>query len=214
MALNTTQDSAQHFGSSIDIIDAEAITVTGEVMSEPTEVALPEPVLAAPHPRTLATKAQDPFVEFGYDPVAIAAHYRRRPLQVWARFIGIFLPLISFFAKLWLDRRGGRSVQNEAMRAAQLRKMLTTPGPAYIKIGQALSTRPDLVPPLFLEELSSLQDQLPPFANDIAYHFIEVELGAPYYEVFAELSDHPVAAASLGQVYRGRLKTGEEVAGK
>ncbi|PSN11777.1 hypothetical protein C7293_22945 [filamentous cyanobacterium CCT1] len=212
MALNTTQDSAQHFGSSIDIIDAEAITVTGEVMSEPTEVALPEPVLAAPHPRTLATKAQDPFVEFGYDPVAIAAHYRRRPLQVWARFIGIFLPLISFFAKLWLDRRGGRSVQNEAMRAAQLREMLTNLGPAYIKIGQALSTRPDLVPPIFLEELTTLQDQIPPFPNEIAYRFIQEELGAPPSQIYAELSVDPIAAASLGQVYKGKLHSGEDVA--
>jgi predicted unusual protein kinase regulating ubiquinone biosynthesis (AarF/ABC1/UbiB family) len=53
-----------------------------------------------------------------------------------------YLPMITFFAQLWLDRRGGRSAQNEAKRAIQLRKMLTKLGPAYIKIGQALSTRP------------------------------------------------------------------------
>jgi len=92
--------------------------------------------------------------------------------------------------------------------------MLTNLGPAYIKIGQALSTRPDLVPPVYLDELTRLQDQLPPFPNDIAYHFIELELGAPAEEVFAELSADPVAAASLGQVYKGRLKTGEAVAVK
>ncbi|PSR16968.1 hypothetical protein C8255_15085 [filamentous cyanobacterium CCP3] len=215
MALHTTQDSAQHFGGSVDIvdiIDAEAIAVTGEVMSEPTEVTLPEPVLAGPRPRTLATKPQDPFEEFGYDPVAIAAHYRRRPLQVWARFVGIFLPLISFFVKLWLDRRAGRSAQNEAMRAAQLREMLTDLGPAYIKIGQALSTRPDLVPPVFLEELTTLQDQIPPFPNEIAYRFIEEELGAPPSQIYAELSVNPIAAASLGQVYKGKLHSGEDVA--
>ncbi|MFO0140899.1 MAG: ABC1 kinase family protein, partial [Aphanizomenon sp.] len=85
-------------------------------------------------------------------------------------------------------------------------------GPAYIKIGQALSTRPDLVPPIYLEELTRLQDQLPAFPNEIAYQFIEEELGAPPSEIYAELSSQPIAAASLGQVYQGRLKTGEEVA--
>ncbi|MBD2106390.1 AarF/ABC1/UbiB kinase family protein [Nodosilinea sp. FACHB-13] len=212
MALNTTQDSAQHYGESVDIIDAEAITVTGEVMTEPTVVAIPEPVLAAPRPRTLATKAQDPFESFGYDPAAIAKHYRRRPFQVWARFVGIFLPLISFFAQLWLDARAGRSAENEIKRAAQLRTMLTNLGPAYIKIGQALSTRPDLVPPLFLEELTKLQDQIPPFPNVTAYRFIQEELGAPPSQIYAEISENPIAAASLGQVYKGKLHSGEDVA--
>ncbi|PZU94457.1 MAG: hypothetical protein DCF32_22795 [Leptolyngbya sp.] len=212
MALNTTQNSAQHYGESVDIIDAEAITVTGEVITEPPVVAVPEPVLAAPRPRTLATKAQDPFESYGYDPEAIAAHYRRRPFQVWARFVGIFLPLISFFAQLWLDARAGRSAQNEVKRAAQLRTMLTDLGPAYIKIGQALSTRPDLVPPVFLEELTKLQDQIPPFANATAYRFIEEELGAPPSQIYAEISESPIAAASLGQVYKGKLHSGEDVA--
>ena len=202
MALDTTQTSAQHFVGSIDIIDAEAITVTEEVVIN--ERPLP--------PRPLAPRAQDPFEENGYDPVAIAAHYRRRPFQVWARFVGIFLPLVSFFVQLWLDRRWGRSAQTEAQRAIQLRKMLTNLGPAYIKIGQALSTRPDLVPPIFLEELTTLQDQIPPFPNEIAYRFIEEELGAPPNQIYAEISTSPVAAASLGQVYKGRLHSGEAVA--
>ncbi|MBD2231199.1 ABC1 kinase family protein [Phormidium tenue] len=178
----------------------------------PTAATVPEPVLAAPRPRTLATKAQDPFESYGYDPEAIAAHYRRRPFQVWARFVGIFLPLISFFAQLWLDARAGRTAENESKRAAQLRTMLTNLGPAYIKIGQALSTRPDLVPPVFLEELTTLQDQIPPFANATAYRFIEEELGAPPSQIYAEISESPIAAASLGQVYKGKLHSGEDVA--
>ncbi len=209
MALDTTQNSAQHFGGSIDIIDAEVIDA--EVIAVAEEVRTePLPIPAAP--RTLATKPQDPFVEFGYNPEAIAAHYRRRPLQVWARFVGIFLPLISFFAQIWLDARAGRSAQNEAKRAAQLRTMLTDLGPAYIKIGQALSTRPDLVPPIFLEELTTLQDQIPPFPNATAYRFIEEELGAPPSQIYAEISENPIAAASLGQVYKGKLHSGEDVA--
>lgn len=102
--------------------------------------------------------------------------------------------------------------KNELKRAVKLRKILTKLGPAYIKIGQALSTRPDLVPPKYLDELTRLQDQLPPFPNEIAYQFIEEELGAKPQEVYAEISEHPIAAASLGQVYRGKLHSGEEVA--
>ena len=201
MAFNTVQNPAQPYGGPIDIIDAEVITVR-EVIAEP----------AATPPRTLATKAQDPFESFGYDPEAIAAHYRRRPFKVWARFVGIFLPLISFFVQIWLDRRAGRSAQTEAKRATQLREMLTKLGPAYIKIGQALSTRPDLVSPIFLEELTTLQDQIPPFANATAYRFIEEELGAPPSQIYAEISADPIAAASLGQVYKGKLHSGEDVA--
>ena len=115
---------------------------------------------------------------------------------------------------MWWDNQRGIVVKNDRRRAIQLRELLTQLGPAYIKIGQALSTRPDLVPPVYLEELTRLQDQLPPFANEIAYQFIEEELGAPPEEIYAELSHKPIAAASLGQVYKGKLKTGEEVAVK
>jgi predicted unusual protein kinase regulating ubiquinone biosynthesis (AarF/ABC1/UbiB family) len=85
-------------------------------------------------------------------------------------------------------------------------------GPAFIKIGQALSTRPDIVPPVFMDELAELQDQLPPFPNEIAFQFIRDALGDDPLEVYAEISDNPIAAASLGQVYKGKLKTGELVA--
>ncbi|NJL90321.1 MAG: AarF/ABC1/UbiB kinase family protein, partial [Coleofasciculaceae cyanobacterium SM2_1_6] len=94
----------------------------------------------------------------------------------------------------------------------QLRKIVTKLGPAYIKVGQALSTRPDLLPVIFIEELSTLQDQLPPFPNSLAFQFIEEELNASPYDLYAEISPQPVAAASLGQVYKGKLKTGETVA--
>jgi predicted unusual protein kinase regulating ubiquinone biosynthesis (AarF/ABC1/UbiB family) len=103
-------------------------------------------------------------------------------------------------------------VENHRPIAIQLRELLTKLGPAYIKIGQALSTRPDLVPPIYLEELTKLQDQLPAFPNEIAYQFIKEELGGSPEDIYSEISPHPIAAASLGQVYKGRLKTGEEVA--
>ncbi|MEH2361723.1 ABC1 kinase family protein [Nostoc sp.] len=149
-----------------------------------------------------------------YNPVSIAAHYQNRPLQVVGRIFAVLRPTLSFAFGLWSDGKRGVVVKNDRRRATQLRILLTQLGPAYIKIGQALSTRPDLVPPVYLEELTKLQDQLPPFPNEIAYQFIKEELGAPPEEVYAELSAQPIAAASLGQVYKGKLKTGEEVAVK
>ncbi|GCL44154.1 ABC1 kinase family protein [Dolichospermum planctonicum] len=147
-----------------------------------------------------------------YDPVEIQEQYSGRFLQVLGRILTVLKPTISFVFGLWWDKQWGILVKNEQRRAIQLRKLLTKLGPAYIKIGQALSTRPDLVPPVYLEELTKLQDQLPAFPNEIAYQFIEEELGAPPTEIYAELSAQPIAAASLGQVYKGKLKTGEEVA--
>jgi predicted unusual protein kinase regulating ubiquinone biosynthesis (AarF/ABC1/UbiB family) len=147
-----------------------------------------------------------------YDPLAIKVYYQKRPLQVLQRIIVVLIPTVRFALGLWWDRKRGVALKNNSRRAVQLREMLTKLGPAYIKIGQALSTRPDLVPPTYLEELTQLQDNLPPFANEIAYQFIEEELGAPPQQVYAELSPEPIAAASLGQVYKGKLKTGEEVA--
>ncbi len=149
-----------------------------------------------------------------YDPEAIAAYYNQRPIQVWMRLVGVIWPLVSFYFSLLCDRRTGKLEENQPIRAVKLREILTKLGPAFIKVGQALSTRPDLVPPLYLEELAKLQDQLPPFPNELAYKFIEEELGDRPENIYAELSTDPVAAASLGQVYQGKLPTGEIVAVK
>lgn len=147
-----------------------------------------------------------------YDPAAIASYYRSRPLQIFLRFIELIWTFIGFGWGLLWDRQTGRQEKNEAKRAVQLRKVLTKLGPAYIKIGQALSTRPDLVPPAFMEELVKLQDQIPPFPNEIAFRLIKEDLGQTPDNIYADISPNPVAAASLGQVYKGRLKTGEDVA--
>lgn len=150
--------------------------------------------------------------EWRYDPERINNYYRKRPLAVVRRLVALILPGTAFGIRLLFDKVRGRIAKNEQKRAIELRSILTELGPTYIKIGQALSTRPDLVPPTYLEELAQLQDQLPPFDNEIAYQFIQEELGNSPQEIYAEISPDPVAAASLGQVYKGKLKTGEEVA--
>ncbi len=95
-----------------------------------------------------------------------------------------------------------------------LKEHLIGLGPTFIKIGQSLGTRADLLPLAYIKELSLLQDQVPPFPTAEAFARIEAELGRTAHEAFAEIDAEPVASASLGQVYRARLHTGEEVAVK
>ncbi len=147
-----------------------------------------------------------------YDALAIAEHYKRLPLKVFGRSLEIFLPLFGLFMALWWDRRTRQSERKSKQRAIQIRELLTRLGPAFIKIGQALSTRPDVIPATYMDEFAQLQDQLPAFANAQAFRFIQEELGATPQEIYAEISVNPIAAASLGQVYKGRLHSGELVA--
>ncbi len=147
-----------------------------------------------------------------YDPIAIAQYYRSRPLQIILRLLELAWKFLGLGLGLLWDRQTGSQASNEPKRAVQLREVLTELGPAYIKIGQALSTRPDLVPPAFMAELVKLQDQIPPFSNEIAFRLIQADLGQTPTNIYAEISPNPVAAASLGQVYKGKLKTGEDVA--
>ncbi|MCC5651817.1 AarF/ABC1/UbiB kinase family protein [Nostoc sp. XA013] len=149
-----------------------------------------------------------------YNPEAIARYYSYRPWLAWGRLLRIIFSFAGFILSLKWDEWQDKVEQNKGKRAIQLRELLTRLGPTFIKVGQALSTRPDLIRKDFLEELIKLQDQLPPFDNAIAYKIIETELDRPIDECFSELSPSPVAAASLGQVYRGRLISGEEVAVK
>ncbi|MEP6719316.1 MAG: AarF/ABC1/UbiB kinase family protein [bacterium] len=114
--------------------------------------------------------------------------------------------------------RGREGSTNKAARlekqADWLRRSLIDLGPTFIKIGQTLGTRADLLPLSYVKELSTLQDNVPAFPTAEAFARIESELGKTLAECYAEIDNEPIASASLGQVYRARLFSGEEVAVK
>lgn len=147
-----------------------------------------------------------------YDPQVIARYYRWRPWQTTWRSLNILFSVGWYCLGLKLDQWMDIAEQNVPLRAMQLRKLLTSLGPTFIKIGQALSTRPDLVRQDYLEELTLLQDKLPQFPNEVAFAIIEFELQQPIDDLFRDISAEPVAAASLGQVYKGTLYDGQTVA--
>jgi len=100
---------------------------------------------------------------------------------------------------------------DEQTNARRLRRALEDLGPTFIKFGQILSTRSDIMPPDYLEELSYLQDEVPPVSWDEAREVVETELGAPIEDLFAQVDPVPIASASLAQVHVARLVGGQEV---
>ena len=126
--------------------------------------------------------------------------------------------------RLSIDQYIGAGLQAISRKRAERVAKLTRPqrlrmaceelGPTYIKLGQILSTRPDLVPVDILEELSRLQDEVPPFPFEDVKTVIESEFGLPAEKLFDQLDEKPLASASIGQVHEARTKDGEPVAVK
>ena len=129
----------------------------------------------------------------GLDEIVLKTHLFR-PI----RYLAFITP--SYWLKPKTDTRGVR-----------IRRALEDLGPIYVKFGQALSTRKDLLPDDISDELVKLQDRVPPFANEIARSIIETELGMSISEAFAEFDPSPLASASVAQVHTATLHTGENV---
>ncbi|MCL6561217.1 MAG: hypothetical protein K6U74_21005 [Firmicutes bacterium] len=102
-------------------------------------------------------------------------------------------------------------VKEELSPPVRLRLVLEELGPAFIKLGQVLSTRADLLPPEYIVELEKLQDQVPPFPFDQVRERIQMEMGLPLEEIFSYFETGPLAAASIGQVHRAALSNGTQV---
>ncbi|MBK6725577.1 MAG: AarF/ABC1/UbiB kinase family protein [Acidobacteria bacterium] len=133
--------------------------------------------------------------------------------KLWGIKLWFFQSFLYSLRRIFLGTETNRERIQEK-QAVWLKEKLITLGPTFIKIGQSMGTRADLLPLPFVKELGMLVDQVPPFPNDVAFAIIEKELGKKINEVYAEFELEPVAAASLGQVYRARLHSGEEVAVK
>jgi ubiquinone biosynthesis protein len=115
------------------------------------------------------------------------------------------------------DRMKGRTttrIRSGLPDPARIRRTLEELGPSFIKLGQLMSTRADLFPSEYIDELTKLQDQVPPVAFDEIRQLIETELGEPLEQLFSSIDEEALAAASVAQVHTARLKTGEKVAVK
>lgn len=155
---------------------------------------------------------------FDYDPQALKVFFSTRPAAVVTRVLQLVTVSAGFLVNVLGDQLFQRDKTNpdlEVQRAAELRELITSLGPFFIKIGQALSIRPDILSPRSMVELQKLCDKVPSYDSKIAFATMEQELGRPVEEVFSEITPEPVAAASLGQVYKATLReTGETVAVK
>ena len=125
------------------------------------------------------------------------------------------MPFLTKIATLAITGGSAELSKNDRVLARDARIIIEKLGPTYIKAGQMMSVRSDVLPQAALDELAVLQDSVKPFDTPTAIDRIDSELGGPLSEFFDEISEVPVAAASLAQVYRAKLKsTGEYVAVK
>jgi predicted unusual protein kinase regulating ubiquinone biosynthesis (AarF/ABC1/UbiB family) len=138
--------------------------------------------------------------------------WQRSKYSPLARQIDVFAAASKFFFYLWWDGLlQDRSAHTRRIRAHWLVNTLLNLGPTFIKIGQSLSTRADLLPLEYVKELEQLQDRVPEFSSEEAIALVESELGKDIYALYRDFDQFPIAAASLGQVHKARLHTGEDV---
>jgi len=150
------------------------------------------------------------------DALARLERYAKRIAEI-AAVLGKYglADLFGGFKYAWLQDRlksaDGQSITTGVTQAARVRMALTELGTTFIKLGQMLSTRADLLGPELTEELSQLQSNVPPDPSAVARATIEAELGLPIKQLFASFEDTPLAAASVAQVHAARLHTGHSV---
>ena len=173
-------------------------------------------------PDTLPYKQNHPAQKSPFRPEAGKATYRwnREKYSPLRRRFDIWVFVLTLLFKLWRNSkkwtyRGGYSeeklIERRRIQAVWIRESLLELGPTFIKVGQLFSTRADLFPSEYVEELSKLQDRVPAFTYEKAIGIIEKDLGKPIQQLFSYLEPTPLAAASLGQVHKAQLHSGEEV---
>ena len=126
------------------------------------------------------------------------------------RLLGRATEIGRVVAKYGLRERGAADVPIRE-RARNLRQALEELGPTFAKLGQILSTRPDLLPPEFIDELATLQDKVTPMSESDVVSVMEEELGVPWEDVFEAIEPEPLAAGTIGQVHVATLESGQKV---
>ena len=156
----------------------------------------------------------EPYQRGNYDPIQAKAYYSNHRKVVVQRALQVFRLSNQLLINLLLDNYVFR--REEAMRpqrAKEVLELITKLGPTAIKVGQALSVRPDIIPAEYATVLATLQDQVPPFSNQEARRIIQQELGKEQYRRLQGIANsNPVASASIGQVYKATLEQGQVVA--
>lgn len=156
------------------------------------------------HPEYGYRRGYEPYRRGSYDPLVAKAYYSRHPLLVAKRALELFRFSNGFLLSVLYDKYILRDEEKyRKQRAQQLLELVQQAGPTAIKVGQALSVRPDLVPPEYAEALSTLQDRVPPFPSAEAKELLRSELSASMMKLSDLSLEKPVASASIGQVYRG-----------
>ena len=131
--------------------------------------------------------------------------------RLMARGTRIATVMAKHGAKELFGRPDSDGVTGRRRQAKSLRLALEELGPTFSKLGQVLSTRPDLLPPEFIEELASLQDHVPPLTEEQVVRVMEQELGVPWEDVFESIEPQPLAAGTIAEVHRATLASGERV---
>ncbi len=139
--------------------------------------------------------------------------HRRRFIEIWT-FVLMLMADIWRNSKPWTYAGGFTEAKLKARRRTQavwIRETLLELGPTFIKVGQLFSTRADIIPTEYVEELSKLQDKVPAFSYEQVERIVEQDLGKPISQLYRSFDPIPLAAASLGQVHKAQLHSGEEV---
>ena len=146
-------------------------------------------------------------------PSRIESRAEAEEVRVEGHLLGRATEIAAIMAKTGLRELFGRSrtgdEESARARARRLRGALEDLGPTFAKLGQILSTRPDLLPPEFIEELATLQDNVPPLTQEQVVQVMEEELGVPWEDVFESIAPEPMAAGTIAEVHRTVLATGE-----
>ncbi|GMH51531.1 hypothetical protein TrRE_jg722, partial [Triparma retinervis] len=151
-----------------------------------------------------------------YNPPLAAKFYGKRPLLILHRLVQLAFSGFPLGASLFVDKYITKKLDDEPTKKTRAKTLLTfveNNGCTYIKIGQALSVREDIIDAAYAKELSQLQDRVPPFESNLAKSILASEVGS-ITSTFTKISDAPVASASIGQVYKATTADGKEVAVK